>query len=126
MLHCDVIKFVDGEVMGLFKKDRFQNTKLRKLSKIELLEIMKKQEEENEKLRQQIQLLTNELQEQKMKFSSVGSLAEAAIGISGIIEAAEKAADIYVNGAKKMYYEQQEAYARYQQKVLNIDDKNRE
>ena len=69
---------------------------LTKLSKKELYDLLLKQELEIEKLTAK----NEELAELQMRQEQKGSLAEASIEVSGIIQAAQKAADVYLSRIK--------------------------
>ena len=68
---------------------------LRKLNRYQLLELLMMQTEENTRLRQEI----DRLREQQMKLEELGSVAETSLLLNGVFEAAQKAADDYVNEA---------------------------
>ena len=67
---------------------------LKRLNRSKLLQMLLEIERENEALRAR-----NELLEQQMKQS--GSIAEAALKLSGIFEAAQQAADQYVYNVQR-------------------------
>ena len=70
---------------------------LRKLNRYQLLELLMMQTEENTRLRQEI----DRLREQQMKLEELGSVAEASLLLNSVFEAAQKAADDYVNEARQ-------------------------
>lgn len=70
---------------------------LRKLNRYQLLKLLMMQTEENTRLRQEI----DRLREQQMKLEELGSVAEASLLLNGVFEAAQKAADDYVNEARQ-------------------------
>ena len=55
--------------------------------------------------------MKNQLNEQEIKISSMGSIAEASLQIGGVFQSAQKAADIYLASARK-YAEEIEDAAR--------------
>lgn len=73
---------------------------LRKLNRLQLLELLILQTEENEKLKQQIEELQAKRAEEALKIARLGSVAEAAVEISGVLTAAQQAADLYIEAAK--------------------------
>ena len=73
---------------------------LRKLSRSDLLEILLAQSKEISEYKKEIKELSAQLEDRRIKYSSAGTLAEAAINISGILEAAQKAANIYLDNIK--------------------------
>lgn len=82
-----------------------ENSKeLRKLNRLELLEMLLEQSEELDKVKLELEQTKKELEEvneklknQEIKIDEAGNIAEAALAISGIFEAAQKAIDIYKN-----------------------------
>lgn len=69
---------------------------LRRLSRRELLEMLIAQTEKNEKLKAQLEQYENQLQDRKIAIDQAGSLAEASLKLNGIFEAAEQAAQQYL------------------------------
>lgn len=79
---------------------------LKKLSRIELLEMLIAQTEENQQLAQQVEALKQQLEDRRIRIEESGSIAEASLKLNGIFEAAQKAADDYlenlrINSAKQ-------------------------
>lgn len=86
------------------------NDKLKKLSKHELLEIMLKQSKENDELVQEVQKqkeeilsLQAQLKDKNIKIRNAGSIAEASLQINGVFEAAQRAAQQYVDNLEELY-----------------------
>ena len=71
---------------------------LRSLSKVQLFQLLHEQELEIERLTSE----NEKLSEQKICLEQVGTLAEAAITVSGIVEAAQSAADVYMDSILKL------------------------
>lgn len=76
------------------------NQQLKKLRREELLRMLLELERENEALAEENRLLRNELQSRQIAIKEAGSLAEAALRLSGVFEAAQKAADLYLENVK--------------------------
>lgn len=70
--------------------------KLRKMRKIELLELLLEQEKEIERLQDENNELQRQLGIRRLQIEKSGSIAEAALQLSGVFEAAQKAADYYL------------------------------
>lgn len=68
---------------------------LGRCSRLELLELLKGQMEENERLRERIGQLERELEDRRIKIEGSGSLAEAALKLAGVFEAADEAVRLY-------------------------------
>lgn len=67
---------------------------LGRLSRRQLLQMLISQMEENQQLRRQLEDYT-------LAMENTGSLAEAALRLSGIFEAADRAAEIYLNNVER-------------------------
>lgn len=74
---------------------------LRKLNRYQLLELLVMQTERADKLQQKVEELEARLEERDLNLARLGSVAEAAVQVSGVFEAAQKAADLYLDAAKK-------------------------
>ena len=82
---------------------------LHNLSRKELLELLVEQgrileetRKELKKARQEIESLEAEKAEHHMMLKEAGSIAEASLRLSGIFEAAQKAADLYLDEVKAL------------------------
>ena len=74
---------------------------LKKLSRKELLEILIDLKKENERLMSQVKRLKGKLRDKKVAIENAGSIAEAALQLSGIFEAAQNACQIYIENVAK-------------------------
>ena len=74
---------------------------LRKLSRYQLLDLLVTQTERADELQKKIDELENEIMLREFNMSKLGSLAEASLQISGVIEAAQESADMYLRAAQK-------------------------
>ncbi|MBQ3573270.1 MAG: DivIVA domain-containing protein [Clostridia bacterium] len=74
---------------------------LRKLSRYQLLDLLVTQTERADELQKKVEQLENELVRRNFNMSQLGSLAEASLQLSGVIEAAQEAADMYLDAARK-------------------------
>ncbi len=75
---------------------------MRKLSRAELLELLISQMEENEKLREQLDEANARLERRDIAVKKAGTLAEAAIMINNVFEAADAAAKQYLENVKEL------------------------
>lgn len=73
---------------------------LRHLSRLELIDIIYELQKQNNASAAQIDELQNKLKEKEIRIVNAGSIAEAAIGINGVFEAAQAAADQYLLSVK--------------------------
>lgn len=76
------------------------SSSLKRMKKIELMELLLEQEKEIEMLRAENAELKEQVDIQRIKLENAGSIAEAALQLSGVFEAAQKAADLYLNSVK--------------------------
>ena len=74
---------------------------LRRLTRRELLELLVEQGQELERIRDERDRLKTELENREIKIANAGSIAEAALSLSGIFEAAQKAADEYLTNVRQ-------------------------
>ena len=81
---------------------------LRKASRLELLQILLEQKRENESLRQQIAEMEQQLLKRQITIDQAGTLAEAALKLSGIFEAAETACQYYTENIRSLSGRQEE------------------
>lgn len=75
---------------------------LRKLRRSDLLELLIEAEKRNEKLNEENQTLREQIKEKKINISKAGSIAEAALLLNGVFEAAQEAANQYIENVKRM------------------------
>ncbi|MGE9975531.1 DNA repair protein [Coprococcus catus] len=75
---------------------------LRKLSRAELLEMLIQQMERNEKLEAELRKAKAELKNRAITIEKAGSLAEAALQINEVFEAADRAAKQYLRNVQRM------------------------
>lgn len=69
---------------------------LKRLSKIELLEMMLELSEENEKLKKELEEKDKELESKRIMIEEAGDIAEASLKLNRVFEAARDAADQYI------------------------------
>lgn len=75
---------------------------LRRLSRAELLQMLITQMEENERLNSRIEEMQKELDKRQIAIENSGSIAEAALKLNGVFEAADKAVKQYIESVKQM------------------------
>ena len=73
---------------------------LRRLSRRDLLEMLVAQEKENRKLRQELAEARAKLQDRSISISQAGTMAEAAMALNGVFEAADRAARQFLDNIK--------------------------
>ena len=75
---------------------------LRRLSRRELLEMLITRTIENERLTEELQQAREELSDRKLIQDRAGSMAEAALQLNGVFEAADRAAREYLGNIRRM------------------------
>ncbi len=73
---------------------------LRKLSKLQLLELLAQQERELQTLRKELEEKNAALEDRRIRVEEAGSIAEAALKLNEVFEAAQRAADQYLESVK--------------------------
>lgn len=76
---------------------------LRNLKRADLLEMLLEQCKENEKLLAENEALKKQLEDRKIKIEEAGNIAEAALKLNDIFEAAQKAANQYLESVGALY-----------------------
>lgn len=89
---------------------------LRRLRRAELLEMLLEQGRENERLRAELAEARECLKQRRIQVAEAGSIAEAALKLNRVFEAAQQAADQYLENIKERQREQQEEPQKVQQK----------
>ena len=74
---------------------------LRKLNRRELLEMLLEQTKETERLRDALQKTAEKLQNRELMVQEAGSVAEASLRLNGVFEAAQQAADQYLENIRR-------------------------
>ena len=75
---------------------------LKHLSRAELLELLLAQTKETERLSAELEQAQSELADRRLRLQEAGSLAQAAIEINGVMEAAQAAAQQYLDNIRLM------------------------
>jgi hypothetical protein len=74
---------------------------LKKMSRTELLELLVEQSEQIEKLEKDLKIAMVLLKKRQIELKQSGNIAEAALKLNGVFEAAQKAADEYVENVRR-------------------------
>lgn len=75
---------------------------LRRLSRSELLEMMILLTEENEKLKIRLEQAEAQLRDRRILIDKAGSIAEAALQLNNVFEAADRAVQQYLENVRRM------------------------
>ena len=88
---------------------------MKKLSRTDLLRMLIDQGEEMEALKEELEKAKAEISEREIKLTEAGSIAEAALKINGVFEAAQAASQQYLENVKHLS-ERQDALARIKER----------
>lgn len=78
---------------------------LRKLKRADLLELLVTQGKENEALQEKLRQAEAALWDRQIQLDEAGNIAEAALRLSGVFEAAQQASDQYLESIRKKHEE---------------------
>ncbi len=78
-----------------------QKKLLKKLSKLELLELLAEQEREIQALKQQVEERDRVIEQRVLRAKQFGNIAQAALAVNEVFETAQRAADQYLESVKK-------------------------
>ena len=96
---------------------------LRKLSRMDLLELLLAQRKENEQLRRILDETQAQLADRTIKMESAGSIAEASLQLSGIFEAAQNSCQVYIDNVKLLTARQLERCQQMEQEAKEKCDR---
>lgn len=75
---------------------------LKRLSRSELLELLLVQTQEVERLRKELKESREQLAQRQLQMEEVGNLAEAVLAVNGVVDAAQAAAQQYLDNIAAM------------------------
>lgn len=81
---------------------------LKRLKRVDLLELLIAQSRENDRLRAELEETQRKLETKELTLKQAGSIAEAALQLNQVFEAAQAAADQYILSVKAQIGEDQE------------------
>lgn len=82
-----------------------EDKKLKRLNRAELLELLVFQTKETERLQERVKELEAQLADKQLRVKEAGNLAQAVLEVNRVIEAAQAAADQYLENAARMEQE---------------------
>lgn len=104
------------------------NTKktLKKMSKLELVELLAEQERQIQFLKQQLEEKDKVIQQRTLKLNEFGNIAQAALAINEVFETAQRAADQYVDSIKTVVEErlQQNENSDERMEKMKVSEEN--
>ena len=96
---------------------------LRKASRPDLLQLLLEEKRSNEALRAQLEQLQLQLESRQMRMNQAGSLAEAALKLSGIFDAADSACQYYTENIRTLSGRQEEICRKMEQETREKCDR---
>lgn len=75
---------------------------MRRLSRAELLELLLEQTEESERLKKRLEEVEAQLSDRRIRVDNAGDLASAVLAVNGVVEAAQAAAQQYLDNIRNM------------------------
>lgn len=90
---------------------------LKKLTRADLLEMLIEQSREMQQLRKELQSLQQEQQQRELRINKAGSIAEAALQLSGVFEAAEEAGKQYLENIRLLSLRQEDICAQMERET---------
>lgn len=75
---------------------------LKRLSRMELLQILLRQTQETERLKEENAELKQQLESRKLQLAEAGNIAEAALKVNRVMEAAQAAAQQYLDNLREL------------------------
>ena len=91
---------------------------LKKLNRYQLLELLIIQTERADKLQASLEDAEKQLKEKETKISTLGSIAEASLQLRGVFDAAQDAADMYIEAAKNKAAEIEEEAKKRSHEII--------
>lgn len=91
---------------------------LRKLSRVELLEMLFEQSKEVARLREELNNAQEQLKSREILIDEAGSIAEAALQVNGIFDVAQEAADQYLDNIQLLSGRQKEICKKIEQESM--------
>ena len=98
---------------------------LKKLRRVELLELLLDQAMEKENLQKQLKEAQNALACRELQLKEAGSIADAALRLNDIFTSADQAAQDYLNGVRAMQEQEQELLRRTEEKCRAMEEQTR-
>ena len=83
------------------------DAELKKLNRTDLLELLLAQEKDNESLRKQLQLAKQQLEDRRIALEETGNIADASLRLNGVFQAAQDAANQYLDTIRARSEEQE-------------------
>ena len=99
------------------------NKELKHLSRRELVDIIYQLKKNEQEMQEEIESLKNEVQDKRIRISTAGSIADAAMSVTNVFSTAQKTADVYLHEISYMKEETEKECAK---KIKDAKDKVKE
>jgi hypothetical protein len=93
---------------------------LRRLSRLELLELLVVQSKQVEELQMKLAEVEDKLSRRELKIKKAGSIAESVVSLSEVLEAAEDAGRVYVKKLENLYEREKLVCAGMEHKAITM------
>ena len=90
---------------------------MKRLSRSQLLEMLVDQSKEIERLQQELREAMGQIEDRRIRMEETGSIAEAALKLSGVFEAAQQAADDFMASVALQHKEEAAKIAEQEKKA---------
>lgn len=94
----------------------------KRLKRADLIEIIYRLQENEEKYRETIAKMGRKLEEKQTKIENAGSIAEAAMALSNVFDAAQEAADRYLADIVRMHREAEQELETARKEAARITE----
>lgn len=81
------------------------NNEFKRLKRADLIEIIYQMQENEERYKKAIANMREQLEQRQIQIENAGSIAEAALAVSGVYQTAQEAADLYLEQIRRMHEE---------------------
>ena len=97
----------------------------KRLRRADLIEIIYRLQENEENYKKAIARMARQLEDKKIRLAKAGSIAEAALSLSGVLDAAQDAADRYLEEIRDMHAAAEAELADARKEAAGILEKAR-
>lgn len=98
----DVLSHARRAFISAFTMNNLIDRDLKHMTRAELIEIIYQYKKETQILSDENQRLSRELDDRRIKIGTAGSIAQAALSLNSVFEAAQAAADQYLRAVKEL------------------------
>lgn len=95
---------------------------LKKLSRAQLLELLIALAKENRQLKERLEEAEKKLEDKEIATKEAGSIAQASLQLNNVFEAAQSAADQYIENIRRMESEQEEICRRLKETEKQLEE----